>query len=187
MKISILMLVFLLFSYFEFHMKYQNQEDYIRVMQLNKDLKAGQVLLESDYDVVEVKKEYFNTRQTTFKVKDMYLKQDLPSGTILLREMLVSENQQKLRSFEALITIKCDTVESNGWIAKPTDKVDIVMVLQNESILIENAIVLKRFSENFDESDKFSYYTLKVDKKQAYQYFENQKNARIYISIKQES
>ncbi|MBN2794845.1 MAG: hypothetical protein JXR88_05530 [Clostridia bacterium] len=186
-KILVLVIILLFFVFLEYHLKINHEETLLPVPKLLSDMKEGAMITSKDYEIVYMPETLFNESTLANTCNGYYLKQSLPKETLLLSTMIQKEDEQRLKATERLITVKCSIVESNAWLAEPMDYVDLILVLPDEIITLEDVMIVYRFSETLDQQESFSYYTLKVDEKQAYLYYKNLKNCTNYISIKQKS
>jgi len=113
-----------------------------------------------------------------------YIRQGVEAGFFLLKGNLSDAPLVNLDQDQALITLKCSIVESNGWLAEVDDLVDLYMVGSQHRILIEGARVYQVLDAYLGDQGLAEYYSLIVEKDQAIQFYDYLDKSKVFVMPK---
>ncbi len=114
-----------------------------------------------------------------------YMLTTIEEGEFIYKHQLSDCSPLQLKDDERIITLNCNVVEGNGWIFTINEKVDVVMIATDETIVIKDAMVCRIFDENMSNELVPEYISLVVDESSALNYYSNVSHSEVFISKKE--
>lgn len=185
-KIIVWLVIFLGILGFEAYNNNTKKEVLVSVVQLKSTMEKGSSIGREDVIFHEIPEAYYQKNMVLSDdyTQPLYLNTKTFEGSYLLYDQVNRERIFQLKEDERLITVKCSIVGSNAWQSDLFDRVDILMVENEMTYIIENALVYKRYNQQLDDSGLPEYYVFIVKSQDALFYYEHLKASDVYIVIK---
>ena len=185
-KIIIWLVIFLGILGFEAYNNNTKKEVLISVVQLKRTLEKGSSIRREDVIFHEIPEAYYQDNMVISDdyTQPLYLNTKAFEGGYLLYDQINKESIFQLDEDQRLITVKCSIVGSNAWQSDLFDRVDILMVENELTHIIEDALVYKRYNQQLEEAGLPEYYVFIVNSQDALFYYEHLKASDVYIVIK---
>lgn len=164
-------------------LKEETPMEVVQVYITESPVKSGDSVEMSNLRSVEIPKHLASTYILKDK-KSGYFQTDLKTGEFIYAHQISDMKPMTIPKGHRLITIQCDVVESNGWLFKINERVDVVMNISEEQLVIKDAIVTKIFDENLKDETLPAYVSLMVPASDAMKYYFYLSNAEVFISKK---
>jgi hypothetical protein len=185
-KIMIWLLIFVGILGLEAYNKNSEKEVMVSVVQIKNTMEKGATIKKENISFIKLPESYYDTSMflgDVFK-ENLYLNTKVYKGGYLLNEQVTEEDIFKLKEDERLITVKCNIVQSNAWQSQLFDRVDLLMVGNETTYKIEDAVVYQRYNQQLASGGLPEYYVFIVDKEDANFYYEHLKASETYLIIK---
>lgn len=160
-----------------------NPIETVSVYVAKEKIKPGTQLLDYMIESVMIPKHLASEYIVTDHITGFMLTTVEP-GEFLYKHQLSDSSPIQLQEHERMITVKCNIVEGNGWLFKINEKVDVVMVTDDDKIVIKDASICRIFDENISDELLPTYISLIVDESASLIYFTNLSRSEVFLSKK---
>lgn len=183
LRILILVIAFIILSVIEYEVMGSSYEiNYVQVYVAKEKIKAGALITEDLVKQVKIQEDNI-TSDMMRSIPKAYATVDFEENQIIYHSQLNDESPMKLVDDQRMITVKCSIVEGNGWLFGMGERVDVILVSPDDSIVIEDAIVCRMFNETYNEEDP-NHISLIVTEKEALLYFQRLSKSQVFVAKK---